>query len=565
MKKITARKVKYLLCISIILAVFIVSGKYFFSSKLFDTHDLEYHAARVANYYLALRDYQVPPRWSGNLNYSFGLPTFIFAYPVPYFFSALLFSLTKSIQLSINIYLLLAWMSGGLGMYLLAINKTKNEIYSIIVSLVYISAPYTLLNFFERGAFGEIAFFSLIPYIFLLAQKQKYIKKPLFLGFFYFISVLFLLSHPQSIMIFAPVFLAWYLTNFDLEIIKRNLKAKILLLISILLTVQFFWIPMIFEAKYTAIKQAIDSNELFSSFPIFSKLFFPSTTVLSSYANSMLETSFDTTIGISILIPVILSFFMIKISSKRKALLPWIFTAIASIIMMHPISSHIWKLSGPFLLVQFPWRLLSLVVISGCMLLIEFFALKNINKIKTIVAVILLLLSFGNLLIWGKPKAYISRSNYEWLEYFGTASSFDEFVPINFDQGKNNLISEKVVISSLEKGDPVKSFSEENVSINEWKSSSMKYWVSIDRPSVIIQKTAFFPGWKVFVDGLEEKVITSDMLPGRIMFEVLPGEHEVFVTFTEDTKPRLIGDFLSIVGFVLFLSIVIKSFVETSE
>src|SRR5476649_801257 len=61
-----------------------------FRSGLYQSHDGEVHVARFASYFQAFHDGQLIPRWSGNLNYGYGAPVFIFYYPLPgYLASAL--------------------------------------------------------------------------------------------------------------------------------------------------------------------------------------------------------------------------------------------------------------------------------------------------------------------------------------------------------------------------------------------------------------------------------------------------------------------------------------------
>jgi len=47
------------------------------------THDSQNHLMRIANYTIALREGQLPPRWAPNLNNRFGYPVFNFNYPLP--------------------------------------------------------------------------------------------------------------------------------------------------------------------------------------------------------------------------------------------------------------------------------------------------------------------------------------------------------------------------------------------------------------------------------------------------------------------------------------------------
>ena len=47
------------------------------------THDGQLHLTRMAQYYLSIKEGQIPPRLAGQLNNSYGYPVFNFNYPLP--------------------------------------------------------------------------------------------------------------------------------------------------------------------------------------------------------------------------------------------------------------------------------------------------------------------------------------------------------------------------------------------------------------------------------------------------------------------------------------------------
>ena len=54
-------------------------------SGYFPTHDGEWAVVRLSDMFREVRDFQFPPRYSGNLNFGYGYPLFNFAYPFPYY------------------------------------------------------------------------------------------------------------------------------------------------------------------------------------------------------------------------------------------------------------------------------------------------------------------------------------------------------------------------------------------------------------------------------------------------------------------------------------------------
>ncbi|MDA1079247.1 MAG: 6-pyruvoyl-tetrahydropterin synthase-related protein [bacterium] len=524
----------------IILAILLLfSGRFFLSDKLFDTHDLEYHAARTANYYLALQQGQFPPRWSPNLNYSFGLPTFMFAYPLPYFVATAFFLLIGNIQLSINVTLLFFWCVGAVGMFYYAKVRTNLPHFSLLVAVSYFAAPYTLLNFFERGAFGETSFFALLPLVLLTIHWQNKIKSGWYVLCSYVVCTAFLLTHPQSLAVTIPILIIWILNRYKKTELRKFWVKKIMLIGAIALSVQFFWTPLLFESSETLVSESISVQRLLQSFPVFSRLFWPAFPASQVTGSQMLVTDFPTTLGLSMLLLFLGGGYALLGKQRTKHHLFWLVIFLLSVFFMHPVSSFVWERVGSLKIIQFPWRLLSLSVLASTMLLIESRqALKSNQLVMHLFSILFFCLSLANLYVWGKPKGYISRTDYEWFEYFGTASSFDEFIPKGFDHGKNLQVTDQ--LSLIPAG---------NAQISAWNGSRMEYQIKSDDPTWVLQKTAYFPGWKVFVDDSEVDINHSSAeFPGRITFLLPPGGHLVTVRFTNQTPIRQVADSASLLG-----------------
>src|SRR3990170_4245274 len=57
----------------------------YFHSGYFPTHDGEWAVVRLSDMFRELKDFQIPARYSGNLNFGYGYPLFNFVYPLPYY------------------------------------------------------------------------------------------------------------------------------------------------------------------------------------------------------------------------------------------------------------------------------------------------------------------------------------------------------------------------------------------------------------------------------------------------------------------------------------------------
>ena len=131
-----------------------------------------------------------------------------------------------------------------------------------------------------------------------------------------------------------------------------------------------------------------------------------------------------------------------------------------------------------------------------------------------------------------------------YYDFLFTTSVRHENKPIwfqesNIDKFKERFLSEpdKVTFKEL-----------------EWKTHKHVYEIDASEPSYIWERTAYFPGWKVYLNDERVKIIyDSQEFPGIIGFKVPQGKFLVKTVFTQDTWPRKIGNSLSILGLGLLL------------
>ena len=101
--------------------------------------------------------------------------------------------------------------------------------------------------------------------------------------------------------------------------------------------VQFFWMPLLLEAKQTYISEAVSSTRLLHSFPVFSRLFWPTLPAAQVVAGPMLVTDFTTTLGISLLLLLAGGFFVVTSKKRTISQFFWLAIILVSIFFMHPV------------------------------------------------------------------------------------------------------------------------------------------------------------------------------------------------------------------------------------
>ncbi|MBT6920878.1 MAG: hypothetical protein HN981_00575, partial [Candidatus Pacebacteria bacterium] len=318
----------------------------------------------------------------------------------------------------------------------------------------------------------------------------------------------------------------------------------------------FYWLPFIFEKKYIV----IDGHNIINNF---SNRFLPVKQLLfSRWGHGGADISipndvFPATLGLSIL--VILFYSLIKLIKflkkensikKYKDVIFWLVVFFLSVFLMLPISKKVWNFSKVLPYLQYPWRLLWVSTFSGIMILNSW---KKINKF---ILYIILVIVLHHSIFYTNPVGYISNSNHDWLEYFGTSTSDNELKAKWFDEHKNIGITEKIVLNPPS--------SNQKIDISSWNGSEMVYEIETDSSTNVLQKTMYFPGWEAVVDG--EKVDINYMneeFPGRINFSLEKGKHNIKVNFTNNTPARKTGLYLTLVSIITYIVVILFSLFKT--
>jgi len=578
------KKPSLFIFVFLIFVISISNLHYFSKPGIFQGHDSENHLARIANYYLAIKDGHIPSRWAKNLNHKFGYPVFNFNYPLPNIAAYPLIVLGFSIESSLKIVLFCAYFSAGL-FFFLWLKKHFSAGSAFVGALFYICAPYQFLDLYVRGVVGENLTFALLPavllFLNLLFAKINWFytpsRKPLTFSHsekldfknkvkfslrcmktfltnklrsirpqsFHFLSLVictagFSLSHNLMVMIFTPlIFIYWF---YLVRTKKNRQSAKfsfVGLLLGFMLTM-FFWLPAFFEKKYVTL-DAFNPQSFYQDHFVSLKQLFDSTWQFG-YSVPGFKDTMSFQLGLIHWLVVFLSFFVLIFQLRKiKNKIPWLFCQLGfwlGIFLMLPASLFLWKILPLIGYLQFPWRLLALTLFFSAVL-----AAFLAEKVKWL-SVFFSLACFVYIQPFTKPFLWEKKQDMYYYDFLFTTSVRHENKPIwfqesNIDKFKERFLSEpdKVTFKQL-----------------EWKTNKHVYEIDVPKPSYIWEQTAYFPGWKVFLDNKEIKINYDDeKFPGIIGFEVPQGKFLVKTVFTQDTWPRKIGNGLTIFGLVLLL------------
>jgi uncharacterized membrane protein len=511
------------------------------------SHDGQNHLGRMANYYLAAKEGQLPPRWAPNLNAGFGYPVLNFNYPLANILGVPLIAVNFGIENTYKLIVLSGYVLGGLGMYAFLRRRFKDT-SALFGALLYLTTPYQMMNIVVRGNIGETLSLALLPWILHYMDKVTGEKKLINEVFLTVALTAMWLSHNLMVLLSLPI-----IGFYGLVILKNGgIKKLVAPLVLSLTLVAFFWLPAVGEMNSTIMSSSSLNREYVDHFATPSELLF--SPLNFGFSEPGPVDGITLNIGMLSWLVVILGV-LVVLKDKRFSKLWVLFLSlfIFAILMMLPISKQVWSLIPFSGFIQFPWRLLFITVICSAVLGASLF-----DRIKLKWPLMILLVGY----MVGTARADLVRERFSgddlyWMSYPLTTTVIHENDPQDYDRSASfNYFSsqDKVMVYDGEA---------EVLTISNWNGSLHNFALNVIEDSTIIERTVYFPGWKVYANGeTVELKIDKDSTFGLISYRLPKGEYEIETKFTQQTIWRVIGNGLSIFGLVIFLYrifVVVKS------
>jgi len=475
-----------------------------FGNRFIPTHDGEYHIIRYWQFYTMLFSGSIVPRWAPELNQGFGLPLFTFQYPFPNLIGSILhlfgISYVHGVQWTLGIGYLSALVFCY--MFLLSLFGKKP---ALLGTLMGAFVPYWFVDLYVRGSVGEVwAIAWIFASLFAISKSL-----PLLLV----ISVsLVITSHNILAMLFVPIIVTY-------AFIKQKTLTKYGLLgIG---AASFFWIPALYEQQFIT---GISPVNVLDHFPEVWQLLIPSWgTGFNGEISGGTEMSYQ--IGVIPLIIIGIAAWIYLRNKKQRT----IETACALIgcivmaILLLPMSRAVWELLVPLHFIQYPWRLLSALLITIPILGAYIVTKKRWAWILCILAVIF---SLGYI----RPVTYEPRTDRQYIANpaftGGTSSLGNAFTTIWMKH---------VTLPRI------RTFSIRNGSLKVRKTGPVRYELilTVESRSTVTVPISYYPGWSVRID--QSSVETRPDGLGQLSFDVSPGSHEAIITLEETLWQRIAG------------------------
>jgi hypothetical protein len=513
------------------------------------THDGQDHVARIANFYKSLTEGNLIPRWGGNLNWGYGHPILEFLYPLPSYIASALHLIGLSLVDSVKIVFTLGMTLSFVFMYLW-LSQFNSKYAALFGAVLYTYAPYRFVETYVRGDIGENLAFAFIPLV-LYFMHKLYKKPDLIYVLLGSISLALLILSHNAISLMVTPFIFLYALILILNSKKRKelvIKFGLQILLGFTLSV-FFWLPALLEGKYT-LRNIVTKGGYLDRFVDLKSIIWGS---WSYGITGQFTVQFGPFQWLAILLSPLTLIKFKKYSEKYLLSLLLIFYTLVSIFLMFSVSDFIWSRIILLQNFQFPWRFLGLIIFTTpvlAALVIDLFP-KKINTKYLVLGLTLIILLISS--FYWKPRAYQQKPESFYTGIYDSTTDTGESAPIwsvrfmeERPKAHLEVVDGKAEILELER-----------------KTNYHKYKITVLDKTLFKENTLYFPGWKIYANGVNQNIEFQNMTyRGVMLFSLDKGEYVAEAVYKE-TKLRLISDILSLFSLIVIIFLIVFRFVKT--
>lgn len=538
-------------------------------------HDAGHSLFWLVEFDAAIRDGFLYPRWAPDHALGFGYPLWIFYAPLAYYVAEFFHLIGFGIAAAIKITWAVAFILSGVTMYRFA-RKLWGPGPGLIAGLLYVYAPYHLVNIYVRAALAEFFAFALFPWVLqsfweLLEEggRRKLAIAGLSFG-------LVLLAHSVTAIYFPPVLvlliLYWLLLRWRRtgQLPWRSALEALGAGVAGIALSAIFLLPALTEGRHIAQEQWVASAYNFADqYPYLFQLF--SFDWGFGHALAGPNDGMPLQIGLwLVLLGLVALPLLWRYRPSRKAeLVGFLIAGIGSILLLLAISRPIWDIFTPLELLQFPFRLLTLValflslVAAGVVaaLLPEEDDRNHTDGIGAQLAPAVLVLALAIVLasypftrpehtpVTARDQSVQAVIDFE-VEYSDMVgqTSYADAPPTDTPKVSAYLEDKPIPLARIIAG-------EGSVRSLHHGAGSERVHVIAQTPSTLQFYTYYYPGWKATVDG-EDVEIRAEGTYGLITLDLPAGEHDVGIRLTNTTL-RTAAALISILVAILLIGLLV--------
>ena len=531
----------------------------------YTSHDGENHAARIAQYYNAIGDGQIPPRFAGSFYSGLGSPIFVYIYPLPYALGAAIHATGISYADSFKILMAFGFVFSGIFSFLWLREIAGSEKAAFLGALFYTWVPYRFLLVYVRASLSELLAYTFVPLVFYALTKLSKSKDLRWVAISALSISLVLLSQNLVALITIPVFAVYVLI---LTVFEKSPKFFILAALSSLwgfLISAITYLPSLLERGYVRFDQII--SIAYPNHFVTLKQLIRSPWGYGFDLPGTVNDQMSFQIGlIHILVFLVSLFVSAFLLIKRKDLklvslnsfFILAFLAAAFLMVQTKYSLYFWQNYKILQTVDIPWRFLGIVSLSTAFM--AAYAAKTLKPgaIFIFLAVLVLFANRNHLRI--NQSRDLDDQFFD--QYTGTATQYNEFTPKWRQTDK----------APVDFGDQMVEVEEGSAQILNLSTDSKttKFNADVKSGSAKIRINKFyFPNVGLMIDNVKNQTFTItdaknlDLsrqrdTSGLVQIDLEKGSHQVELIYGETTT-RQAANYISALALLFAIGTAVKN------
>ena len=504
-------------------------------------YDLRQHYQFAQVIYDTVQNGKIYPDWTATTNAGYGDIGLRFYPPLAYYVLAGFHAVAGDWYPASFLTFTLWFFLSGLGIYLWA-REWFEENASLFAALVYIVMPYHVSELYNAFTYAEFAASAILPFCFLFVTRICKNKGPLNLVGLAISYALLVLSHVPVAFIGSIALFAYSLSFFNREtFVPTFLKLSSGSLLGALAS-SFYWIRMVTEfdfVRHATDEFTVAAYDFHSNFAL--SYFYVGAEKYSS--GSLWFCDLVLLMSAMFFVPALLASISLI---KRHSLTPLLVLLFFGLFMATPVSLPVWEHFPLLQKVQFPWRWLAVISMSGAVLsgfafniLANFFAPQ-----KRPVAILI-----GGLVLAGtiftatqviRPVNYFSRAEFAKLtQGLQEANSYECWWPV-WANKKALAVTEKV------------SLADRRYKIESWQPNERLFDIDAGAAQTVRIATFWYPRWRAEVTGSPVEVSRDGN--GAISIPI-PAEKAMVLLRFQETAAFHIACVTSAIAWLLMFSL----------
>lgn len=450
--------------------------------------------------------------------------------PLAYYALAAGFKVTGGwFSASILVFFLL-YFAGGAGVYLW-VREEFPEKQAIIAGALFVFAPYHLNQIYNNFLYGEFAASAVIPFCFLFLHRTA--RSPSFgsaAGLAAAYGAL-ILTHLPS-LIFCSIAFAAYAVVVLLRsgTFFRGVPALAASVAVSVAATSFYWIRLVTELEWINHSRA----EYFSGNYDYSNNFLLHPRNITNFSNDVLAIWMgDLMLAAMVLISIPSLIFLFKRKEKVNSLLLGSLAAMTiAVVMSSVLSKPLWDGLGFLQKIQFPWRWLGVISVSGAAFA-SFGIAAATEKLKVVGGPIIAVALAAGLIAFTvsaifitKQSVFIPRGEFTnaAVARMHSDPSRDCWWTVWAKDGFYRAGKERAVSSGR------------RVRVVSWKSLEKKVALDPGPEATVIFRVLYYPHWRAYSNGERLEATPSDT--GLIAVNAPAGTRSLELRFREPDTVR---------------------------